>query len=115
MKQVRYGIFETNSSSTHGVTVMNYDDYMALKNGSMVRYNGKNVTFDELKQKLIDKPPHPYKKGFHEFMDENGINELVRKTFCTTGLPNKTFIDEVTTFTTPSGDKVVAYSLTEEY
>lgn len=36
MKQIRYGTFETNSSSTHALVLFNDEDYQKFKNGEIV-------------------------------------------------------------------------------
>lgn len=36
MKQVRYGVFETNSSSTHSLCIISKDDYMRWEKGEIV-------------------------------------------------------------------------------
>lgn len=43
--QIRRGIFETNSSSTHSITMCTKDDYTKWKNGELI--------YDSIKEKLI--------------------------------------------------------------
>lgn len=36
MKQIRFGAFETNSSSTHALVLFNDEDYKKFKNGEII-------------------------------------------------------------------------------
>lgn len=36
MKQIRIGVFETNSSSTHSITIVSKENYNRWKNGEML-------------------------------------------------------------------------------
>ena len=36
MKQVRRGVFETNSSSTHSITICTEDEYEKFKRGELM-------------------------------------------------------------------------------
>ena len=51
MIQVRHGIFETNSSSSHAIVVCTDQKYKLLKAGEAFIYDGDEVvTFDEAKK-----------------------------------------------------------------
>lgn len=43
MKQIRYGVFETNSSSTHSLVICNDDDYKRWKSGELVFDSNKDT------------------------------------------------------------------------
>ena len=47
MKKIRIGTFETNSSSTHSITMCMKDDYKKFKNGEMYLYDEKLITPQE--------------------------------------------------------------------
>jgi len=36
MKQIRYNVFETNSSSTHALVMFNHQDYLKFKEGKII-------------------------------------------------------------------------------
>lgn len=42
--QIREGVFETNSSSTHSLALFNGSDWQAFKEGKMVIENGHQQT-----------------------------------------------------------------------
>lgn len=44
MRTIRFGTFETNSSSTHSITMCMKDDYKKFKNGKMYLYGEKLIT-----------------------------------------------------------------------
>ena len=46
-KQIRYGVFETNSSSTHSLTMCSKDDFDKWKNGELFLFNGYNGFYFE--------------------------------------------------------------------
>ena len=48
MKTIRVGVFETNSSSTHSLTLVNAEDFEKWKRGELL--------FDKYKQKLVPPP-----------------------------------------------------------
>lgn len=47
MKQVRRGVFETNSSSTHTLTICSKEEYEGWQRGELI--------YDSYKNKLVDK------------------------------------------------------------
>lgn len=48
MKQIRIGVFETNSSSTHSMTICDKDEYNRWKNGELVYDSRKEVLVEVL-------------------------------------------------------------------
>jgi hypothetical protein len=91
MRQVRVGVFETNSSSTHSLTICSADEFEKWKKCELV--------FDE------------YKEGFltPEEADAKGDNDELRtySEFCDND--ELEYFDQ--SYTTKSGDKVVAFGL----
>jgi hypothetical protein len=51
---VRQGLFETNSSNTHSLTIATEDEYNKWVDGKVLydKYNGKFLTMEEAKKKL---------------------------------------------------------------
>lgn len=49
-RQIRYGVFETNSSSCHSLTMCTQSDYDRWKNGELIYdyWDGKLIPIDEL-------------------------------------------------------------------
>lgn len=89
MKTIRVGIFETNSSSTHSITLCSEEDYEKWKNGELIydRYSDSLIPLNEMEE---DPDRYQYLK-YDEF--ENEIN-----------YPQ--FYEE---YETKSGEKVIAF------
>lgn len=87
MKQIRYGVFETNSSSTHSICICTQEEYNKWQSGEMI--------YDYYNEKIIPIP-------------ENGTDKWRYKTFdqyC----KNYELEGYEEFFTTPSGDKMVVF------
>lgn len=82
--QIRQGVFETNSSSTHSLTICSKQEYEDFKNGKL----------------LID-----WNNKFVPNTEENAENED-NKDFESYGYDFETFYEE---HTTPSGDEIVVF------
>ena len=54
MKKIRNNVFETNSSSTHSITICSKDDYDKWVNGELFYYNDAFYTEEERNKFLID-------------------------------------------------------------
>lgn len=91
MKQVRHGVFETNSSSTHSITICTAEEYEKFKNEELMfdRYGDSLVPFS---QELIDAEDGRYEN--YNNLGQTGWNYLDTYSH---------------SFTTPSGDKMVAF------
>ena len=65
--KVRFGVFETNSSSVHTLTICSTKEFEDFKKGKMVMYWNKLLTKQELKKKYEED-----KSGitFEEWIDE---------------------------------------------
>lgn len=91
MKVIRRGVFETNSSSTHSISIVAKEDYD--------RWENKEVLFDEEEHifiELVDK---------EKYESENKYCELQTSREYFSG-DLESFED---TYTTKSGDKVIAF------
>ncbi len=85
MKQIRREVFETNSSSTHSITICTAEEYEKFQDGEMMFdfWNGKLVPMKEIKED----------EGYFTSYDDFGGDMETYEKF----------------FTTPSGDKMVAF------
>lgn len=121
MRTVRLGTFETNSSSTHSLTMCMASDYEKWKNGEMYwhRWNDELVSKEEVEKEMArlreefiaDNPDFDENDGEWQEELENYINE--DKAYYTYEEFNdydyieyETFED---TFETPQGEKVVSF------
>lgn len=115
-KQIRYGVFETNSSSTHSLTMMMRDDYVRWAAEDLYLYVGRGYSWDSNKpvrhalytrdeaiefvknSRYYDKEYEVDEEYLREmdfiFSDDDGDGYL------------ESFYDE---FTTPSGETIVAF------
>jgi len=93
-RQIRRGVFETNSSSVHSITMCTSSDYEKWKNGEMAWDRGEwelvSVT-DEVKESIDNDEREYY--TYEQFYDWE-YNDY------------ETFEDS---FTTPNGEIVVAF------
>jgi hypothetical protein len=92
MIQVRKSIFETNSSSTHSLTLCDESEFEKWKNGELV--------FDYYNDELVEITPQ-----IQEAID-NGDDDFKTYSEFFSGLDYETFRQKTTT---KSGDKVVAF------
>ena len=116
MKQVRYGVFETNSSSTHSLTMMMKSDYERWENENLYLFNGYTYGWDFNKPVTnalytreeaiefvknsryydpVDEISDEYLKEFDFISWDDEGNEYL-----------ESFYEE---FTTPSGETIVAF------
>lgn len=129
-KTVRFGTFETNSSSTHSLTLSNAEDYQGWCDGNgTYLYNGScwmtdhhypgNIkpqmghyyTFDEVKEFLLNSK-YPPTSDFN-WDDEEEVDELFRDEDFFSSDAYDARCEEFATFeetyVTPSGEKVIAF------
>jgi hypothetical protein len=92
MKQVRMSVFETNSSSTHSLTIVTAEEYNKWKDGKLA-YNRDS-------EELV---PLPVKTDDDEYESED-VQSYDAYENCDDCL--ETFMQS---FTTPSGDNMVAF------
>jgi len=108
MKQIRVGVFETNSSSTHSLTIVSAEEYEKFKNGEYVWNREHDVlqSVEDAKKSLIE-DRKKWDVSFEETEEE--VEELMEEntqTFDEYGSDYETFYEE---YETKSGDKVVAF------
>ena len=93
-RQIRRGVFETNSSSVHTLTLCTKSDYEKWENGELVwnRWSGNLVPItDEVKESIDN--------GDREYLTLEQFDDYDY-------MPFETFYNSLTT---PKGDKVVAF------
>lgn len=116
-RQIRRGVFETNSSSVHSITMCSDDEYKRWESGEayIQRYNGGIFTRDEIIQELKEKKSWRT-EGLRypnvNWDDEDEVNELIEdndyKTYSQywDDMDYETFDDS---YTTKSGEKIHAF------
>jgi len=87
---IRYGVFETNSSSSHSLCVCTKEEYEKFKKGDLV--------LDIYKSELIPRPEDFEKYNIFEEIEEGYI-----------GYKFNYAPDAKLNFTTSSGDEMVAF------
>ena len=117
MKQIRRGVFETNSSSVHTLTMCSEEEYAKWENGELLYYqwDGK---FDTKENVIKSLKASTWYSGDLRYPNVNfeDDNEEVAEIFSKEGI--KTYKDffeytDYETFeriyTTPGGEKIVAF------
>lgn len=94
MRQIRRGVFETNSSSTHSLTMCLKSVYDEWKSGKRIMYEDTIYTEEEIEE-LKKKDKYFWEDDVHTY-EEYWDSDLERYEG---------------TFTTPSGEVVVAFGL----
>lgn len=87
-QQIRYGVFETNSSSVHSLTIVSKEEFEKFKKGKLIldRWNDTLVEVSNETEENED--------GDYETYDNLGGNEY------------ETFVQN---YTTKNGDEIVAF------
>lgn len=83
-QQIRYGVFETNSSSVHSLTIVSKEEFEKFKKG--------NLIFDRWNDALVEASENEDRD--YETYDNLGGNEY------------ETFVQN---YTTKNGDEIVAF------
>lgn len=118
MRQIRFGVFETNSSSVHTLTVCTEEEYKKYMCGELLavkypsylkgtRYEGmKMMTPDDAYNYEVDY----FKKNNWSTEDEEDIWEEVSCDFKKYNTDEDDYMEEYEEhFTTPSGDRMVVF------
>lgn len=109
-KQIRRGVFETNSSSVHSLTMCTAEEYRKWEDGEVLHWNWKDkfATRDEIIAELKNSP---WMRNVN-WDDEDAVNDVFSdegiKT-CEEYFENEWFETFKQRYTTPSGDEVVAF------
>ena len=113
--QIRQGVFETNSSSVHSITICTQNEFDDWRNGKVYRNNGwwssstsplRNkafLTYDEAMELLKT-------SSWYKPMDENDDIDEYLKEYEIYSYENwgDYYETDVTHYTTPNGEKIVA-------
>lgn len=105
MKVIRRGVFETNSSSTHSITMCAKEDYDKWKNGELLlnQYGGGFLTKEEAIKELGNDYKNLSDDELNDMLDEDDWYSYKRY-FSDSYL--ETFSD---TYTTKSGEVIIAF------
>lgn len=120
-RQVRRGVFETNSSSTHSITMCMKSDYDKWINGEVYFYTGSGWHFPDnnkpvsgrlyTKNEAIDfLKVYKYCPKDVDWNDEECVDEMLRENdFIDSEYENDYLEWYKEEFTTPNGETVVAF------
>lgn len=115
MKTIRQGCFETNSSSTHSLTMCMESDYKKWKNGEMYwnRWNDELVSKETVEEEFlkentgVSKEDTDFKDKLEEYLNDDDKTYYTYEEFNDYDyIEYETFED---TFETPQGEKVVSF------
>lgn len=115
MKTIRQGCFETNSSSTHSLTMCMESDYKKWKNGEMYwnRWNDELVSKETVEEEFlkentgVSKEDPDFKDKLEEYLNDDDKTYYTYEEFNDYDyIEYETFED---TFETPQGEKVVSF------
>jgi len=105
MKVIRRGVFETNSSSTHSITMCSKEDYDKWENGEVLLDNWKDkfITIEEAIEEL--------KKGHKNLSDDEIKNMLDEDDWysCERYFDSDYLETFEQTYTTKNGETIVAF------
>ena len=99
-RQIRFGVFETNSSSVHSLTIVPADEFQKFTAGELIMFEDVLMTKEQALEKALKS--QWYEDATIESLEENG--EI--KTFEDYGNEYETFEQY---YTTKSGDEIVAF------
>ena len=116
-KSIRFGVFETNSSSTHSLTMCSKEDYVKWENGEVLlnedsRWNKLNQWVT--KEEAIE---HLKGKGYYdedEHSDDEDLETLLRENeFYSYGkyFDNEYLESFEDTYTTKDGEEIIAFGM----
>lgn len=115
MKTIRIGTFETNSSSTHSITMCMESDYEKWKNGEMYwhRWNDELVSKEEVEEEFlkentgVSKEDPDFKDKLEEYLNDDDKTYYTYEEFNDYDyIEYETYEDSLKT---PNGETVVAF------
>lgn len=118
MKTIRFGTFETNSSSSHSLLIMSEEEYKKLCNeelylGEYFDLISREQFLEDIKEKLDDEELENWNGSDEELLNSyNNMNPWDRREIGT-NLQDLDASIEVTHYTSKSGDKVVGVAIYE--
>lgn len=115
-RQIRRGVFETNSSSTHSLTMMMKSDYERWENEGLYLFNGYTYGWDfnkPVENTLYTREEAiEFAKNSSYYNDVDEIDDKYLKKMCFVSFYDEgseyleDFYEE---FTTPTGETIVAF------
>lgn len=122
-KQVRRGVFETNSSSVHSIVMCTESDYDRWEKGEVLLFGGsewgypddkcpKKDHFYTLEEAIEFEKASNYPPGENmDWNDKESVIEYLREDewYTYENFNYRNFEEFEETYTTPSGEKVVAF------
>ena len=115
MRTIRIGTFETNSSSTHSITMCMESDFLKWKNGEMYwnRWNDELVSKEEVEKEFlkentgVSKEDPDFKDKLEEYLNDDDKTYYTYEEFNDYDyIEYETYVDK---YNTPNGDTVVAF------
>lgn len=110
MIQARFGVFETNSSSTHSMIICTEEEYQKLKDNELYldEWSDKVITRDDALMRASK--DSGYTTEELEKMDSERLSEILHEFSEIVSLYDwREYLDhDYNHFTTPSGDQMVA-------
>lgn len=111
MRQIRSDAFETNSSSTHSITMCSAEDYNKWKNGELLVMDCEFYTREEAIKNLKENKWFIGRNQNLDWEDANSVNETLKdngyKTYNEYGDTDFETFEE--SFVTKNGEKVFAF------
>ena len=115
MKKVRNNVFETNSSSTHSITMCMESEFLKWKNGEMYwnRWNDELVPKETVEEEFlkentgVSKEDPDFKDKLEEYLNDDDKTYYTYEEF-----NDYDYIEYETfesTYETPQGEKVVSF------
>ena len=115
MRTIRIGTFETNSSSTHSITMCMESDFLKWKNGEMYwnRWNEELVPKETVEEEFlkentgVSKEDPDFKDKLEEYLNDDDKTYYTYEEF-----NDYDYIEYETfksTYETPQGEKVVSF------
>lgn len=121
MRTIRIGTFETNSSSTHSITMCMESDYEKWKKGEMYwnRWNDELVPKEEVEKEMaelrkefitdnpgFDENSEEWQEKFEEYINSDKIYYTYEEFYSYEYMEYETYKSE---FITPNGEKVISF------
>ena len=128
-RQIRRGVFETNSSSTHSLTMCSEEEFEAWKRGDLLfkEWDGKFVSATDVSDACKDMAKDNYEHYKTEYQkDWSDLSDSAKQKYYAQYAKDNGYIDEdaktykeymencyletfVQRYTSKSGDKIVAF------
>ena len=103
--QIRRGIFETNSSSTHSITMCTKDDYTRWEKGELIYDSGKgkliSISDEKYQNWLKNNKEEDVDYGYKDYMTYNEYFDY----YC----GDCNFEDFEEDYISPSGEHIIAF------